>query len=42
MFRKVTIKLIEPIIDEIPEICRARIAQSTDRLGNPAIDDSGG
>ena len=42
MFKKVTMKLIEPIMDEIPEICRAKIAQSTERLGNPAIEDSGG
>lgn len=42
MFIKVTIKFIEPRIEEIPERCNARIAQSTDRLGNPAIDDRGG
>ncbi len=42
IFKKVTIKLIEPRIDEIPEICNAKIAQSTDRLGIPIRLESGG
>lgn len=35
-------KLIEPMIDEIPEICNAKIAQSTEILGCPDKAERGG
>jgi hypothetical protein len=38
----VTKKLIEPKIEEIPETCKAKIAQSTDNVGCAAIPDNGG
>ena len=42
MFAIVTIKLIEPAIDEVPARCRAKIAKSTAAPQCPNFEDSGG
>lgn len=42
MFAMVTIKFIEPSIDEIPDMCKEIIVKSIEALGCPNKEDNGG